>query len=88
MWTIASQGKLSLSFLEQLAALLSDGELDAAAGGAGATAGGVTAVSAAADDAEPSMLMDMALHHVLAPLLVPPAAGRMEFHNLYRSSSP
>lgn len=64
--------------LEQLAALLSDGELDGGAfaggGAAGSAAGGVTAVSATGTG-EPTMLMDIALHHVLAPLLEAPAAG-------------
>ena len=60
--------------LELLAALLTDGELDATSAPPGGTPRSATAVSAAAA-AEPGMLTDMALQHVLAPLLQPPSAG-------------
>lgn len=60
--------------LELLTALLTDGELDATSAAPGGAPRSATAVSAAAAR-EPGMLTDMALQHVLTPLLQPPSAG-------------
>jgi hypothetical protein len=71
---VAPARRLPARVLELLVTLLTEGELDVTSAWPGGPPRSATAVSAAAA-AEPGMLTDMALQHVLTPLLQPPSAG-------------